>query len=130
MKLKNQLFALSLMATIASAVGCTQKQNFNEEILAGKYCFNHRDDRDSLFLNADNTYTHKFHTYKNGTFDENGTWSFDAATNQVTFENFVFFNEEGADNPPGIWHSTVEVTKDNEVRLLYAPEHQVYYYKK
>lgn len=129
--MKNNL-KISIAGTILSLfvfLGCAQK-GIDEKALIGKYCFSSRGNRDSLFLYEDRNYYHKYYTSQQKVFESKGTWSYDSLTNKITFEDFIFFNDEGADNSPGIWHSTVEITKGGEARLMYAPEHKVFYYKK
>lgn len=119
-----------MVAVLASAAFLSCGHNrMDKAKLVGRYCFTNRNNRDSLFLTADGGYVHKYFAHQQ-VFESTGIWTYDSIRNKITFEDFVFFNEEGADNPPGIWHSTIDVTKNNEVRLMYAPEHQMFYYKK
>jgi len=132
--MKNNGFKLLMIFHVLYAIaflGCAQtEKSIDEKMLIGKYCFTNRNNKDSLFLYADRSYHHKYSTSQQKVFESKGIWNYDSLFRKITFEDFIFFSEEGADNPPGIWHSIVDITKENEVRLMYAPEHKMFYYKK
>lgn len=118
-----------IVSSIIIILGCTQK-GVDPKMLIGSYCFNEGNDNDSLFLYADKTYTHKFIASNAKVFEAKGEWRYDSLGNEVTFEDFIFFNDEGADNPPGLWYSKVSLTKEGEIRLIYSSENNIFFSKK
>ena len=100
------------------------------EALIGKYSFSNPNVHDSLFVNRDHTYKYVFYATNGQIFESSGTWKYDSIGGEITFEDFSFFNDEGANLPPGYWHSKVRVTDKGEIHLMYSSENNIYFSKK
>jgi hypothetical protein len=103
-------------------------------MLVGKYSFNrfNKDSHnDSLFVNDDSTYKHKFRTDDGRVFEINGAWEYDSVGQEILFKDFRFLTDAGpTDLPPGNWYSKVIVTENGEIRLMYSSENNIYFSKK
>jgi|GEM_PF-1487411 len=118
------LFCLSF----AVALGCTRPRP-DLKMFVGKYCFS-RDVKDSIIISTDSTYRHKFSASNGRVFEAAGKWEYDSIGQEIRFEDFIFFNDNGSDGlPPGNWFSRVQMD-DNEVRLMYSSEDNIYFLKK
>lgn len=109
-------------------LGCSSKPN--REQLVGKYCFNKTDNRDSIFINNDNTYKHTYITSDGKLLEIIGNWEFDSNTSEILFKEFMFFNDHGGtyESTRGNWYSNVKLI-DDEIRLIYSAENNIYFYK-
>ena len=120
---------LSLMASLFLTICCSSRPE--PKILIGKYSFSAAPNQDSLFLNTNNTYKHKFSTGNGQIFEASGVWEYDSINQEILFKDFVFFNNSGSSElPPGNWYSKVNLTNNGEVRLMYSSEDNVYYLKR
>lgn len=110
-------------------LGCTSKPDTVN--LVGKYCLNRSDNRDSIFINTDNTYTHQYISNNGKLFEVKGKWEFDSLANEILFKDFVFFNDKGAcELPPGNWFSKIQSVNNTEIRLMYSSEDNVFFFKR
>lgn len=101
------------------------------DLLPGKYCFNEGNNNDSLFLFDNSTYYHKFLLSKTEIYESKGSWRFDSINYEISFYDFIFYNEKGPINQSGgVWYSKVHVTSEHEIRLIYSRENGIFYYKK
>jgi hypothetical protein len=108
-------------------LGCSSKAD--KEQLIGKYCFNRNDNRDSIFIFKDNKCKHQYINSYGKVFFIEGEWEYDSLSSEILFKDFTFFNEQGADElPRGNWYSKVHLV-DNEIRLMYSVEDNIYFYK-
>jgi hypothetical protein len=126
---------LILTTMLLGALLCLSCANHPDvKLLVGSYSYNifSKDSkRDSLYLNSNYTYKHVFHTTDNRIVQSSGNWEYDSLGGEVLFKNFQFFDESGSSEfPPGNWYSSVTVTKNGEVRLIYSSENNVYFSKK
>jgi len=120
---------LLLQLILFFVTGCFSKPD--PKLFIGKYRSNQIDYNDSIFVNENKTYKHKYTTPKGKEFELEGTWEYDSVRMKIIFRDFVFFNNEGTDGlPPGNWISKVQIAEKGEVRLIYAEENNIYYYKK
>ncbi len=95
--------------------------------LYGVYDYNKENYIDTIQLLKDSSYIHT-HQTTNGTIYRNeGTWKFDSKLREVVFDDFIFYNEQGGD-VPGFWIPKVK-NVENEIRLIYASEENLYYRK-
>lgn len=124
-----KVFLAFLGAVVVITFGC-KRSPVDVKTLKGGYCFSKGNNIDSLFLNDDQTYIHRFVTTKGRTYENRGEWQYNSLTSEVTFEDFIFFNDEGPDNPPGLWYSRVRVSDNGDVRLMYSAENNIYYNKR
>jgi hypothetical protein len=106
-------------------LGCSDK--LNDNLLVGLYQFK-TNKNDLIILNPNHTYVHKLIAADGQVFECTGNWEFDSSGNEVTFNDFSFF--EGDNLPPGIWLSRVRVSNDNQIILMYSSENDLYYKKK
>lgn len=121
------LCRLSIFAL--AALGCSFAPD--SKVLTGKYSLNRAPYKDSLFINQDNTYKHKFTKTSGQIFEADGKWKYDSLNAEILFKDFVFFSDAGADDlPPGNWYAKVEVTNAGEVRLIYSSEDRIYFSKR
>ncbi len=110
-------------------LGCSF--NPNKEILIGKYCLNRSNNRDSIFIYIDNSYTHQYISNEGKLFQIKGKWEFSSLSNEILFKDFVFFNDKGVHElPPGNWFSRIRSVDDTEIRLMYSSEDDIFFYKK
>lgn len=105
---------------------CTQP---NSDMLVGSYCLNRYCGRDSLTLYKNNKYKHKLYFFNGRIVEDFGTWQLDSIRSSVSFENFVFYNDDGSKSMAGLWTSNVELLKEKEVRLMYSNDQGLYYSK-
>ncbi len=119
-------FAVSLLTN------CREKSlEVQIDSLPGKYCLNEGNNMDSLFLFGNSTYNHKFFLSENEIYESKGSWRFDSINYEISFYNFIFYNQMGPINQPGgVWYSKVYLTKEGEIQLIYSRENAIYYYKK
>jgi hypothetical protein len=125
-----KLLALCCLSIIGG-LGCANRPS--PKMLVGKYCFNkfNKDsNNDSLFVNENNHYKHRFWTTNGRIFESSGKWRYDSIEQEILFEDFMFFRDEGSNLPPGNWFSKVKVADDGEVRLMYSSEDDIYFKKK
>lgn len=100
-------------------------------MLVGKYCFNRYCEKDSLILYKNNKYKHKLSFFDGRIVEDFGMWKLDSVCNRVTFDNFIFYNDDGSQAlPGGLWISNVELIKGKEIRLLYSRDENLYYNKR
>ncbi|MCZ8070296.1 MAG: hypothetical protein O9311_08070 [Cytophagales bacterium] len=126
---KKVILILIAVFTI-SVLGCGQSTN--REILIGKYCFNRfnqNSPKDSLFLFNDSTYIHKYWASDAKIFDVSGHWIYNSGGQEILFSGFKFFSDAGSRLPPGNWFSRVKISENNEVRLMYSEENNIYFIK-
>ncbi|HTD98845.1 MAG TPA: hypothetical protein VK668_06140 [Mucilaginibacter sp.] len=95
------------------------------EMLFGKYCFNNGG-TDSIIIYKDHTYKHKYVTGSNKVYEGTGKWKWNI--NEIDFHDFTFYNDKGSAGS-GLWISKVEST-DNEIKLIYSSENDIYYSQK
>jgi hypothetical protein len=95
------------------------------EMLFGKYSFNNGG-TDSIIIYKDHTYKHKYITASNKVYEGTGKWKWNI--NEIDFHGFTFYNDKGPAGS-GLWISKVEST-DNEIRLIYSSENDIYYSQK
>lgn len=108
-------------------LGCSSQPP--REKLIGKYCFNRNNNRDSIFIFEDNKYKHQYINSDGKLFFTEGEWEYDSLSSEILFKDFAFLNEEGADNlPRGNWFSKVDLV-DDEIRLMYSAENNIYFLK-
>lgn len=123
------IFYSAGLIVILTIVACTFKQqekSIDPKLLPGIYCDN-IDGRDSIFVNADNTYKHTFHR-KDGTVNEQtGTWYFKQEINDIFFVDFTFFNDGEPNYVRGTWPPKVSLTEQGQLKLQYSES--VYYVK-
>ncbi|WP_374951659.1 hypothetical protein [Mucilaginibacter sp.] len=94
-------------------------KSVENKMLPGTYAFRGENWPDTIKIFNNNTYEH--FSYQDGKRLVNkGKWTFN--TRQVTFKNFTFFN--GGD---GLWISTVELSAENKVKLIYASDSDMYF---
>ncbi len=108
---------------------CSRSPSKND--LIGKYSFNMTDYNnltavDSIKINSDGTYEYWITDETNVLFSNRSNWSYDSIREFILFENFDY-NVGGI--PTGNWFSKV-VIEENEVRLIYSSEENLYFFKK
>jgi len=114
--------------TLIILSGCTHKTNM--KALSGKYCLNTALHKDSILIDSNHTYTHRFHAVNNHTFECKGNWEFNPTTNEIKFKDFLFFTDRGLDGlPPGDWDAKVNDTQDGKIQIIYSSENNIYYEK-
>lgn len=104
------------------------KHKTEQNTLVGEYVLNDGRNSDIVVMNDDYSYVHKMTNSQNLVFESRGKWELNSLGEEVRFEDFVFFNEQGADNPPGSWYSKVKRINGKLV-LVYASEEGIYYVK-
>jgi len=120
------MFHMPLIA-ILIVVGCFHGSD--PKNLCGNYFLN-VDTRDSLFVNLDGSYIHKYSSKQGEIFQSSGDWEYDSIRQRVIFKDFRFFSDMGADDlPPGEWRPKIDYSNSNEVRLIYSSEDNVYFKK-
>lgn len=103
----------------------------SKDLLIGKYCLNRAENRDSIFINKDYTYKHKYLSHTGKKFEIKGTWEYLPNTSEILFKEFLFFNDSEIDERlKGNWFSKVLIdAKTKEIRLMYSSENNIYFFK-
>jgi len=125
-----KILLVLLVLSIAIAMGCSSHQD--SKGLVGTYCFNRfskNSRNDSLFVNNDNKYKHKFWASNGQVFEASGVWKYDSVEQEIQFMDFMFFNDYGSNLPPGNWFSKVLIADNGEIRLMYSSENNIYFMK-
>jgi hypothetical protein len=100
----------------------------DEKKLPGAYCFNDGSFNDSLYVYVDHTYRHRFQASDQKVYESSGTWTYSTPSARMIFHEFQFYNEQG---PAGRGEWDVEVvTSEEEVKIYYAIEEDIYYHRK
>lgn len=106
---------------------CSDKSE-NVYSFSGTYIFSQFPSKDTLHINSDSTYQHKFWSSNGQTYEAIGSWTYDPRTEVILFKKFVFFNDSGAATPAGNWFSRIRYSK-GEIDLMYSGENNIFYRK-
>jgi hypothetical protein len=122
--MKASLIFLTVISIVLSS--CIHKTN--SKSLIGNYCLNTALRKDSIIINSNHTYTHRFHALNNRTLECKGNWEFNSTTNEIKFKDFLFFTDRGYDSlPPGNWDAKVSFTQDGKTQIIYSSEDNIYF---
>jgi len=111
MRVKTFLYLLPVMLCFASC------QAITDDMFPGKYALN-IDNKDSIILNDDYTYEHKYVDSMNKTHRSTGKWDLNFNKSVLSLHNFNSFNAHGI-KFKGTWKSYLSMDEDS-VRILYA----------
>ncbi len=102
-------------------------ENIKPHQLAGTYVYNIPNNIDTIKILENGNYIHISQSAKGETLNNKGIWEFDQKFNEIVFNDFIFYNEDGK-GACGDWISRVKNIK-NEIRLIYASEEGLFYKK-
>lgn len=115
---------LSVIICLLTLVSCGDR--LTQKDLIGVYGSNFLTPADSIYLYTDSVYTYKYYSSDGRLFESSGTWYFDGY--RLTFNDFVFYNDNGPHTPPGFWIPIVKYERDR-IKIVYAQELGHYYIK-
>ena len=130
--MRNKIILL-LLLLYSIIIGCCSSSP-NTQTLVGKYFFNnYKNDslKEFIVIYPDKTYKHQFKSDNGNVFENKGIWSYDSIGCEILFNDFLFFNNEGSlyGNKGGNWYSRIKMN-DNEIKLMYSSENNIYFSKK
>ncbi len=108
--------------------------------LIGEYAGNRELSSDRLIIRCDSTYELQFRSSKGKIFRNTGKWKLRQDLPEITFHDFIFFNDEGPDKViaekngsevilKGDWIARIRITP-GELKIMYDSEHEIFYYRK
>lgn len=101
--------------------GC---RDATSEMMIGKYSHN-GNENDSIFIFKNNIYKQKKVSYTGEIFRNQGTYTFN--TTRIVFHKYIFYHD-GGPGMRGDWDSRIRLV-DQEIRLIYSNEDDIYYFK-
>lgn len=102
----------------------------DESKIPGEYKWNRKDKIETLVLNPDGTYLHKFLTKEKELESTTGRWRFFFKQQEILCQDFVIYNEMGREfTITGNWFSAVSIASNNHVRLNYSRDENLYFEK-
>jgi len=113
-------------------ISCSQNKEQEKESslnFIGTYVFSLSPLQDSLFIENDSTYRHKYWASRNDQYEAKGKWVYDSKGEEILFKKFVFFNDEGPSTPAGNWYSKIRVSSEGNIDLMYSRENNIFYRK-
>jgi hypothetical protein len=113
MKVKALLYLLPLIVCLASC-----QTAITDDMFPGKYALNVDSRKDSIILNDDHTYQHKYVDSSNKLHTCNGQWGLNFNKTVLSLHNFNSFKAHGI-SFKGTWKSFLSMDNDS-VRILYS----------
>lgn len=135
---RDQKFFLPLLIILIFVSSCSSEPIQFKDLI-GEYAGNKELSSDRLIIKSDSTYELQFLSSKGKIYRNTGTWELRQDMPEVTFREFVFFNEEGPEKITieksgseillkGNWIARVKL-KAGELRIMYDSEHDIYFGK-